>query len=185
MFHVDRNTVTRTHGPASGRPARSNPAPITHSVPWRRPTWARTGPSFLARSDLSLSRKRPPGESPMSTFDLSAHGITVEDIRRNLAPSMLYEEAIRNETGTTISDSGALIAYSGEKTGRSPKDKRVVQQPSTENGRLVGSGQFSARRTDVQHQSGAGDRLSQYASRCSTAWTASPAGIRATASRCA
>ncbi len=69
----------------------------------------------------------------MTTFDLSAHGIFVKDVRRNLAPSLLYEEAIRNEPGTTISDKGALIAYSGEKTGRSPKDKRVVRQGSTEN----------------------------------------------------
>lgn len=60
-------------------------------------------------------------------FDLKPHGINVLDIQRNLAPSALYEEAIRNEPGTTISDKGALIAYSGEKTGRSPKDKRVVE----------------------------------------------------------
>ena len=36
---------------------------------------------------------------------------------RNADPSKLYEEAIRYEPGTTISDTGALIAYSGEKTG--------------------------------------------------------------------
>jgi phosphoenolpyruvate carboxykinase (ATP) len=56
----------------------------------------------------------------------------VKDVKRNLSPSSLYEEALRTERGTTISDKGALIAYSGEKTGRSPKDKRVVQQASTE-----------------------------------------------------
>ncbi|MCA9212090.1 MAG: phosphoenolpyruvate carboxykinase (ATP) [Planctomycetales bacterium] len=63
----------------------------------------------------------------MSSFDLESHGIHVHDVQRNLSPSALYEEAIRNEPGTTISDKGALIAYSGEKTGRSPKDKRVVE----------------------------------------------------------
>lgn len=68
----------------------------------------------------------------MSTIDLGVHGIHVQDVKRNLSPSSLYEEAIRTERGTTISDKGALIAYSGEKTGRSPKDKRVVQQASTE-----------------------------------------------------
>ena len=67
----------------------------------------------------------------MSSFDLKCHGIHVHDIQRNLAPSALYEEAIRNEPGTTISDMGALIAYSGEKTGRSPNDKRVVEQESS------------------------------------------------------
>ncbi|MCA9066325.1 MAG: phosphoenolpyruvate carboxykinase (ATP), partial [Planctomycetaceae bacterium] len=66
-------------------------------------------------------------------FDLSAHGILVGNVLRNLAPGSLYEEAIRHEPGTTISDTGCLIAYSGEKTGRSPKDKRVVRHPDSEN----------------------------------------------------
>lgn len=67
-------------------------------------------------------------------FDLSIHGLHVKDVMRNPAPSTLYEEAIRFDPGTSIADSGALIAYSGEKTGRSPKDKRVVKQaPSDEN----------------------------------------------------
>lgn len=69
----------------------------------------------------------------MGDFDLSVHGINVKTIFRNLSPSELYEEAIRYENGTTISDRGALIAYSGEKTGRSPKDKRVVKHPNSEN----------------------------------------------------
>ena len=66
-----------------------------------------------------------------AAFDLSAHGISVRDVLRNPAPSRLYEEAIRHEPGTTIADSGALIAYSGEKTGRSPKDKRVVKHTAS------------------------------------------------------
>ena len=65
-------------------------------------------------------------------FDLTSHGITVSPIYRNLGPSSLYEEAIRHESGTSISDTGCLIAYSGEKTGRSPKDKRVVRHPDSE-----------------------------------------------------
>lgn len=71
--------------------------------------------------------------APMpSTIDLSAHGITVSDILRNPHPPSLYEEAIRHESGTSISDTGCLIAYSGEKTGRSPKDKRVVRHEDSE-----------------------------------------------------
>ena len=46
----------------------------------------------------------------MESFSLSAHGITVQNVLRNPAPSVLYEEAIRHEPGTTIADSGALIA---------------------------------------------------------------------------
>ena len=68
----------------------------------------------------------------MAQFDLQAHGISVKKVFRNLSPSHLYQEAIRHESGTTISDAGALIAYSGEKTGRSPKDKRVVWDPESE-----------------------------------------------------
>jgi len=68
----------------------------------------------------------------MSDFNLEAHGISVADVRRNLSPASLYEEAIRHEPGAAIADSGALIAFSGEKTGRSPKDKRVVKHPDSE-----------------------------------------------------
>jgi phosphoenolpyruvate carboxykinase (ATP) len=64
----------------------------------------------------------------MAPFSLEDHGITVKTIHRNLAPCRLYEEAILNEPGTRIADSGALVAYSGAKTGRSPKDKRIVKE---------------------------------------------------------
>lgn len=69
----------------------------------------------------------------MSKIDLKGLGIDVEDIRRNMAPSTLYEEAIRDEEDAALADSGALIAYSGEKTGRSPKDKRVVESDESKN----------------------------------------------------
>jgi phosphoenolpyruvate carboxykinase (ATP) len=65
-------------------------------------------------------------------FSLAPHGITVREVFRNLPPGSLYEEAIRHEAGATISDTGCLIAYSGEKTGRSPKDKRVVRHADSE-----------------------------------------------------
>ena len=68
----------------------------------------------------------------MSTFPLETYGIHVEEVHRNLSPAGLYQEAIRHDTGSYLSDSGALIAYSGEKTGRSPRDKRIVKQPDSE-----------------------------------------------------
>jgi phosphoenolpyruvate carboxykinase (ATP) len=52
---------------------------------------------------------------------------------RNLSPARLYEEAIRHDGDSAISDTGALIVSSGEKTGRSPKDKRIVRRPQSEN----------------------------------------------------
>ena len=65
-------------------------------------------------------------------FSLADHGINVAVVHRNLPPSTLYEEAIRFERQTRIAQSGALVAYSGEKTGRSPKDKRIVRRPESE-----------------------------------------------------
>lgn len=68
------------------------------------------------------------------TFSLKQHGISVEEIIRNASPAALYEAALRNEKGSAISATGALIALSGAKTGRSPLDKRIVDEPtSTEN----------------------------------------------------
>lgn len=65
----------------------------------------------------------------LSMIDLSCYGITVSDIRRNVSPAGLYVEAIRADPKCNIADSGALIAYSGDKTGRSPSDKRIVDDP--------------------------------------------------------
>jgi phosphoenolpyruvate carboxykinase (ATP) len=62
------------------------------------------------------------------TAHLRELGITVEDVRRNLAVSQLYEEAIRLDQGSQLAARGALVAYSGQKTGRSPKDKRVIRR---------------------------------------------------------
>ncbi len=64
-------------------------------------------------------------------FGLDKQGISVSEIVRNPSPAFLYEAALRFEKGSTISSTGALIAYSGKKTGRSPTDKRVVDEPET------------------------------------------------------
>ncbi|HEX4423226.1 MAG TPA: phosphoenolpyruvate carboxykinase (ATP) [Kofleriaceae bacterium] len=62
-------------------------------------------------------------------FSLEKQGISINEIHRNASPAFLYEAALRFEKGSTISSTGALIAYSGKKTGRSPTDKRVVDEP--------------------------------------------------------
>ena len=64
-------------------------------------------------------------------FDLSEYGIDVRTVHRNASPAALYQDAFRFDSGATLSDTGALIAYSGDKTGRSPKDKRVVKHPES------------------------------------------------------
>jgi phosphoenolpyruvate carboxykinase (ATP) len=68
----------------------------------------------------------------MSFVDLSKYGIHVKHVLRNADPALLIEEAIRRGDGE-LSATGALIARSGEKTGRSPKDKRIVRNGQSEN----------------------------------------------------
>jgi len=65
-------------------------------------------------------------------FSLQQYGITVSEVHHNLPPSSLYEHAIRYEKDASIAENGALVAYSGRKTGRSPKDKRIVRSPESE-----------------------------------------------------
>ena len=69
----------------------------------------------------------------MKPFSLAEHGLDVTEVHRNLPPSALYEHAIRYEKDASIAENGALVAYSGAKTGRSPKDKRIVKNPESEN----------------------------------------------------
>lgn len=66
-----------------------------------------------------------------STVDLSKQGITVKRILRNPSPAKLYEEALQNEKGSAITSTGALVARSGDKTGRSPNDKRIVDHAAS------------------------------------------------------
>ncbi len=63
-------------------------------------------------------------------FDLSQYGIHMADVARNRAPAKMYEDAIQSGDAV-IASSGALATHSGEKTGRSPKDKRIVDEPSS------------------------------------------------------
>ncbi|HMO16976.1 MAG TPA: phosphoenolpyruvate carboxykinase (ATP) [Oligoflexia bacterium] len=66
-------------------------------------------------------------------FSLFEYDINVPVVHRNLSPAKLYEEALRNESGSAITAQGALTVRSGEKTGRSPKDKLIVQAESSRN----------------------------------------------------
>jgi len=52
-------------------------------------------------------------------------------IRRNLSTAELYEDAIREGDGV-IAANGPLVVRTGKHTGRSPKDKFIVREPSSE-----------------------------------------------------
>lgn len=61
-------------------------------------------------------------------------GFNVEaakNIFRNLTTPELIEHAIKHGEGILSAD-GALVAYTGKYTGRTPKDKRTVREPSSE-----------------------------------------------------
>jgi len=63
-------------------------------------------------------------------LSLAKYGIDVKKVNRNLAPARYYEMATGSE-GSAITSTGALAARSGTKTGRSPKDKRIVDYPDS------------------------------------------------------
>jgi len=57
--------------------------------------------------------------------------IDLSKTKRNLTTAELYEESIRNNEGK-LAASGPLVVSTGQYTGRSPKDKFVVREPSSE-----------------------------------------------------
>lgn len=100
-----------------------------------------------AQIDANLkAHERTPGPMHMSKedeFDLgqfTSHkefekdlqkrtGLNVREVVHNAAPSILYEHALQSEEGSFITSTGALAVSSGAKTGRSPADKRIVDEP--------------------------------------------------------
>ncbi len=65
-----------------------------------------------------------------SRCEAIATGKFPKDTLRNTAVARLYEEAMLHDGGS-ITDQGGLAALSGEKTGRSPKDKRIVEEAAS------------------------------------------------------
>ncbi|ANZ76694.1 Phosphoenolpyruvate carboxykinase [Komagataella phaffii CBS 7435] len=75
-----------------------------------------------------IKKATSPSYSVIASLGLNPEAV----IRHNAAVPTLYEDGLL-EKGTAISSTGALMAYSGKKTGRSPKDKRIVdEETSTE-----------------------------------------------------
>ncbi len=92
------------------------------------------GVSTVADDGVKLS----PESEPRRRLDERLQPRTAPDDRwrgsSQPPPGSLYEHAIRYEKDASIAEDGALVAYSGVKTGRSPKDKRVVKHPDSEKG---------------------------------------------------
>jgi phosphoenolpyruvate carboxykinase (ATP) len=72
-------------------------------------------------------------DNDIDHVDVDAYGIHTNRLFRNAAPAILYEQALARETGSAVTSAGALVTRSGHKTGRCPKDKRIVEEPSSVN----------------------------------------------------
>lgn len=63
---------------------------------------------------------------------MSDAGLKPMVVFHNLSPAELYEKAMQYEPSTHIVAQGALATVTGAKTGRSPRDKRIVREASSE-----------------------------------------------------
>src|SRR3954464_483314 len=62
---------------------------------------------------------------------LEREGIQTDRVRWNLSAAVLYEEAVRRNEGVIAAD-GPLACRTGQHTGRSPNDKFIVREPTSE-----------------------------------------------------
>jgi phosphoenolpyruvate carboxykinase (ATP) len=70
--------------------------------------------------------------SAVSRFGIDQQGLSgVAKAWWNLPVARLYEQAVRRWEAV-IAAEGPLVAHTGEQTGRSPRDRFVVREPSTE-----------------------------------------------------
>src|SRR5579884_3424664 len=90
-------------------------------------------------SRFSFSRPRKDSGDPMTTIDvrsaggdLSIHGLhPTGQVIWSPTTSVLYEHAVRRGDAR-IAEGGPLVVDTGKHTGRSPKDKFVVREPSSQ-----------------------------------------------------
>jgi phosphoenolpyruvate carboxykinase (ATP) len=82
----------------------------------------------VERTRLSSHARRP--ESP-ERRSLEREGIRSERLSWNLPAAALYEEAVRRQEALIAAD-GPLACRTGQHTGRSPNDKFIVREPSTD-----------------------------------------------------
>lgn len=88
---------------------------------------------------------------PIDRSELEKHMIFARVVHRNLTPAMYYEMSIGRapaNPGTApsaITNTGAYAAYSGDKTGRSPQDKRIVQPINPEDEKKIWWGKVNVK----------------------------------------
>ncbi|TYJ10728.1 hypothetical protein E1A91_A11G228000v1, partial [Gossypium mustelinum] len=77
-------------------------------------------------------------EAPV--ISVSDSSLKFTHVLYNLSPGELYEQALKYEKGSFLTSTGALATLSGAKTGRSPRDKRVVIDDTTQDELWWGKG---------------------------------------------
>merc|ERR1712217_764355 len=99
-----------------------------------------SGPVKMVANSVNKTALHPGGVAPQNEhteIEEELHERAHIDYDRvsiiaNPSVPALYEDALVYETGSAITSSGALSAYSGAKTGRSPSDKRIVKEEGSE-----------------------------------------------------
>ncbi|KAG6518452.1 hypothetical protein ZIOFF_021927 [Zingiber officinale] len=94
-----------------------------------------TGPKVV-RGDPARkaeATKVAAGHHHYLTLTISVSNIALKFTHNHEFLVELYEQAIKHEHGSFITSTGALATLSGMKTGRSPRDKRVVKDETTAN----------------------------------------------------
>jgi len=101
-----------------------------------------TGPRVITREPRHLyipqsPRSRAKAESEQTDVvremfhEMGDVGLKPVVVYHNLSVAEYYEHALKYEKSTHITSTGALATLSGAKTGRSPRDKRVVKNPAS------------------------------------------------------
>lgn len=101
-----------------------------------------TGPKLVKGDPTSRKSETPRvSHDKQQQFGLNSDSaLKFTHVLHNLSPAELYEQAVKYEHGSFVASSGALATLSGAKTGRSPRDKRVVRDETTEEDLWWGKG---------------------------------------------
>src|SRR2546427_7460452 len=87
--------------------------------------------SAAARAPAGLGSRKPRSATVLYAETLMAITDKIALERRNLSAAALYEHAVRRDEAAIVS-TGALTAETGKHTGRSPKDKFFVKEPTSQ-----------------------------------------------------